>query len=102
MGGNSFHRIDRRLANQPVPPQCGRLMPLAVDLVEEDLDASLLSVTTGGLGKAQIDAISLPSIHGSLFFKALVWCVASAFRQSQSARRARLPLEVADRASEGM
>lgn len=40
-----------------VAPHLGRLLPLALDVAEDDLEATTYSVATGGLSQRQIGAV---------------------------------------------
>jgi hypothetical protein len=51
-----------------IPPQVGRLVPLALCAAENQVDATVYAVTTGGLNQRQIDETTLgEATYGPLF-----------------------------------
>ncbi len=55
-----------------IPPQVGRLVPLALCAAENEVDATLCAVTTGGLSQRQIDETTLSGTIDGPFFAALL------------------------------
>lgn len=56
-----------------VPPQAGRLVPLALCIAERDNDATLYSVASGGLSQRQIDDTPLAAAVNPAFFHFAFW-----------------------------
>lgn len=68
-----------------VVPICGRLMPLAVDEAGGGLEATLLSVATGGLSQRQIDVAPLTPERGRGRIAAARACILALLRRTARA-----------------
>lgn len=70
-----------------IPPLAGRLVPLAVSAAENDVDATLYAVTTGGLSQRQIDDTRLPAENYLSLLTALLTLPRALLRHLTSSRK---------------